>query len=1232
KVEHDKQLEPVVDVGGRVVHFSAPKDGTTVRVSGRREGAAIQVVERLRPSYQLIISATVAASSLLSTGRKSGRGQYSGDAKIHSSTISPTFEGTKNTVAENIDSGRADATVAASLSLGKSEIKAALERKRGITPSILPSLKDGHHMGNFDLPSGPTTKISLGTSPGSTSRIVGHTSPPPTRPPSQLIRTVLQSPLFSWITTGRAPRRAHLIRWLLQRLELVQGAAFKDRREPDIEEGVQGRIHGAEGGAGWSLVISGGDVNGEKLRSGAVDDEGGNVGAEDGEDGAPRQAATSSGGGDVGGQDRSERQRPGGQMGEALREDGEESISSYRKTLVAPAANTVDVPVLTPEEHPAVAGEGEQQRWRWWDNENPWSRGSMSSATTRSSSIDGKAPRSGPALSPPAYREPVPPPPYREVTGGLSTSSESRSGPVRKSVSAPHEQHQRSPLSDDAAEATGISLRASPVASRDDASTRTSSEEDAGRGPPPSYRSVAATGGETQTSSSSARSAEDERENNLLVRDLPPPSYGRFYEPHGAAEWWAQDNQDESSEPERELEHRRRRRQVVLDDGSGSTGRRDEQHRKIRDRPFERPETVDDKEEFRRGAEPRGWQRSRRVVGRRASTAAGAGRLKAATAPEKNRQKGFGLPLTGTESWDDDRWRLTRYLQSCKKELTEAEEKRRRAEVAANAAERSAWKTARNSSGGDDDASKRAWARAATQRVLDLMLVTERVRQEEQKRRVAAARANSQVARCKQPFRERRGRSQKGPVIGPSVPPANYDTMPPRTAQRTEDTALHKFYWDEHGRRYARRPGDRSVGIDHDDAGHGDDISDDREEPPGDVGVAVEAVRGIAKTCLEGGTDFAQPFRDMDADGDGRLTLAELGAALRRAGARLSLSQVAALFRHFDEGLGLDTVGRGKFLWEFVNTRRLLKQWREAGVGIGGHRARTAPFRHRAKAALSYSVGSDGSALSRHDVLEALAEVGVHVDGWQGDALLDRFTVGAANGSEQVDWRALVSFLQAAEKEEDERNGNIHDKNPLDDSYTETYPGRRERPRNTALPRRDGSRGDQFPRRRRQQQLQPRERQKQHWATSGGSHRVGGGLFEAGGGPAATSRSRPIHPTAAASTTPTKPKVRTAPSGDDPSYTHWASSLPAPIGTRPKNNATVGAGRDVRKRGVSPSSGLDDRGGWTRGSNKGDAQRRRSESGFSMAAAAEASRVLDRLLEDQRELEAFLEEEFAKRE
>lgn len=38
-----------------------------------------------------------------------------------------------------------------------------------------------------------------------------------------------------------------------------------------------------------------------------------------------------------------------------------------------------------------------------------------------------------------------------------------------------------------------------------------------------------------------------------------------------------------------------------------------------------------------------------------------------------------------------------------------------------------------------------------------------------------------------------------------------------------------------------------------------------------------------------------------------------------------------------------------QFLWEFVDTKRLLKQWRKAGDVLGGHRGRTAPFRSRVK-------------------------------------------------------------------------------------------------------------------------------------------------------------------------------------------------------------------------------------------------------------------------------------------
>ncbi|CAM9284864.1 unnamed protein product, partial [Hapterophycus canaliculatus] len=437
-------------------------------------------------------------------------------------------------------------------------------------------------------------------------------------------------------------------------------------------------------------------------------------------------------------------------------------------------------------------------------------------------------------------------------------------------------------------------------------------------------------------------------------------------------------------------------------------------------------------------------------------------------------------------------------------------------------------------------------------------------------------------------------------------------------AQGTVGAGLDKFYWDEHGRRYARRSGDRSVDVDVGYDGDGGDGGDDRDEPMGEVGVALEAVREVAMACLEEGTDFAQPFRDMDADGDGRLTLAELGAALKRVGARLSLSQVAALFRYFDEGLGLDTVGRGDFLWEFVNTRRLLKQWRKAGDGSGGDRARTAPFRDRAKMALSYRGGSDGTALSRDDVLRALEQLGIDVYGWQADALLDRFTLETANDSEQVDWRALVSFLQAAENEDDG--------NKSKNAQTAMAPGRREMPYTTTRPRRGVKPSDRFPRQRqRQDQRQAQQqRQKQHWATSGGPHRAGGGLFEGG----VTTPTTPMKPA------PTKPNFSStgASASSSPDYEHWASSVPDSIGGRRNRNAVGGADKESRKTGMSQGGGEDYWGGWTRGGSTTEAQRRRDGGRFSIATPAEASRVLDGLLEDQRELEAFLQAEFAKRE
>lgn len=90
-----------------------------------------QVVERLRPSYRLIISAKVAASALLRTEGKWAHDDNSGDNEINLASVSQTWEGAANVAAQHDNCGCGEAEVVASLSLGKSEIKGALERCGG---------------------------------------------------------------------------------------------------------------------------------------------------------------------------------------------------------------------------------------------------------------------------------------------------------------------------------------------------------------------------------------------------------------------------------------------------------------------------------------------------------------------------------------------------------------------------------------------------------------------------------------------------------------------------------------------------------------------------------------------------------------------------------------------------------------------------------------------------------------------------------------------------------------------------------------------------------------------------------------------------------------------------------------------------------------------------------------------------------------------------------------------
>ena len=277
------------------------------------------------------------------------------------------------------------------------------------------------------------------------------------------------------------------------------------------------------------------------------------------------------------------RQLSGRSAGESEEEEGEkEGVSAQTCNRASTAVATAgSIAAVSGVEFPqlAVGGERVNQQWQWWDSENPWSRGSRSSTSTDEKSSSQSAP------PPPVYREVGPPPPYQEVLAEPRTTRSSLSS-SKTATSNKQARRLGSPLSNDASQSSG---------------------DDTSRGPPPSYRTAAAERGTGSFSSSYG----DEEEGKHFAGDLPPPSYGRYYEglhstqvlsparretgngspKSEASEWWAPENPqhqyrarpdtDRNSGRGQERERRRRRRSGSSVRGGGY-------------QKFDRPETVDD--------------------------------------------------------------------------------------------------------------------------------------------------------------------------------------------------------------------------------------------------------------------------------------------------------------------------------------------------------------------------------------------------------------------------------------------------------------------------------------------------------------------------------------------------------------------------------------------------------------------------------------------------------------
>lgn len=216
--------------------------------------------------------------------------------------------------------------------------------------------------------------------------------------------------LQSWISTGRAPQRKHLIWWLLQRLELVENTADVGAEVADKQEVKR-----------WLLVIS--TVHG---KDSSVSDD--------------HQRHTLVGVGDI--QHVGDgRVRQGRRAKE--REIRVENKASPKSELALQSLNQV-----------------EAQEERWWDIEDPWEQG-----PTPTTIVSGG--RSVPP--PPAYRESAPfvtsttlPPPYEEVV--RRTSRLPDLAVQNKTVTAAETTEHAStrPASDDAASANNKALEHPP--------------------------------------------------------------------------------------------------------------------------------------------------------------------------------------------------------------------------------------------------------------------------------------------------------------------------------------------------------------------------------------------------------------------------------------------------------------------------------------------------------------------------------------------------------------------------------------------------------------------------------------------------------------------------------------------------------------------------------------------------------------------------------------------------
>lgn len=167
------------------------------------------------------------------------------------------------------------------------------------------------------------------------------------------------------------------------------------------------------------------------------------------------------------------------------------------------------------------------------------------------------------------------------------------------------------------------------------------------------------------------------------------------------------------------------------------------------------------------------------------------------------------------------------------------------------------------------------WASGASYEVITLKKIQEDVEYDMKRQHCRADRAVQHIQWTMAPngFANRRGASQRGPVLGsgPLPPNATSSLKDPRI-----DQTMAEYQWDVHGRRHKKKV-------------HADETSV--------MDSAMAAIRTAASNASLYKLDLKRVFDDIDVSGDGHITIDEMAMAFESMGVTLDDLTLDALFR-----------------------------------------------------------------------------------------------------------------------------------------------------------------------------------------------------------------------------------------------------------------------------------------------------------------------------------------------